>query len=118
MTNIFLYLAGGLTVFIAIVHGYLGATQVVGPSTAPTPEAKRILHAIMFLSAVYCFVGGALLLATPFLFEGGLRQGVVYTVAAMLLTGAMGNMWSTRAKHFGGYFLLVVSGLAIAGAAA
>lgn len=117
MANIFLYLAGTLTVLIAIVHGYLGAVQVVGPSTAPSPEAKRILHAIMFLSAVYWFVGGAVLIAAPHLFDGSARQGVVYTVVAMLVTGAVGNMWSTRAKHFGGYVLLVVSGLAVAGAA-
>ena len=116
MSNIFLYLAGGFSVFIAIVHGYLGATSVVGPSTAPSVQAKRILHAIMFLSAVYWFIGGLVLIAAPHLFEGETRKWVVFTVAAMLLTGALGNMWGTRAKHFGGYFLLFVTGLAIAGA--
>ncbi|MEL7109201.1 MAG: hypothetical protein AAGL99_08035 [Pseudomonadota bacterium] len=116
MANILLYIAGGLTIGIAIVHGYIGATQVVGPSTAPTQAVKRILHAIMFLSAVYWFVGGVVLVAAPFLFEGETRQWVVYVIAAMLMTGALGNMWSTRAKHFGGYFLLIVSGLALAGA--
>lgn len=116
MANIFLYVAGTLTIAIAIVHGYIGATKVVGPSTAPTPAAKRILHAIMFLSALYWFIGGAVLVATPFLFEGETRTWVVYVVAAMLVTGALGNMWGTRAKHFGGYFLLIVSGLALAGA--
>lgn len=116
MDDILLYLAGGLTIMIAIIHGYLGATKVVGPSTAPNPAAKRILHAIMFLSAVYWFAGGVLLIAAPTLFEGEVRKWVVYGVAAMLTTGALGNMWSTRAKHFGGYFLLLVSGLAMFGA--
>ena len=116
MENIALYLAGILTVVIAIIHGYLGATKVVGPSTAPNPAAKRILHAIMFLSAVYWFVGGVLLIAAPTLFEGEVRKWVVYGGAAMLVTGALGNMWGTRAKHFGGYFLLLVSGLAALGA--
>ena len=116
MTNIFLYVAGTFTILISAAHGVLGATQVVGPSTAPSNAAKRILHAIMFLSAVYWCVGGAVLLAAPHLFEGDVRRWVVYIVAAMLLTGALGNMWATRAKHFGGYFLLVVTGLAIAGA--
>ena len=105
MTDIFLYLAGGLTVFIAIIHGYLGTTQVVGPSTAPTVAAKRILHAIMFLSAVYWFIGGLILIAAPHVFEGEVRRWVVYTIVAMLLSGAFGNMRSTRGKHFGGYFL-------------
>jgi len=116
MANLFLYIAGALTLAIAIIHGYLGATKVVGPSTAPNPSTKRILHAIMFLSAVYWFFGGLVLLATPVLFEGVGRQGATYVVTAMLISGALGNMWATRGKHFGGYFLLVVSGLAIAGA--
>ena len=115
MADFFLYGAGGLTVLIAIVHGYLGATDVVGPSTTPSPQAKRILHAIMFLSAVYWFIAGAILMAAPHLFEGEVRKWVVWTAVAMLLTGAFGNMWATRAKHFGGYFLLIVSALAFAG---
>lgn len=116
MSNILLYTAGTLTILISIIHGYLGGAKVVQPSTAPTPEAKRILHAIMFLSAVYWFVGGVVLIAAPHLFEGDVRRWTVYAIAAMLASGAIGNIWSTRAKHFGGYFLLVVTGLTIAGA--
>lgn len=114
--DIFLYIAGTLTVLISIVHGYLGATVVVGPSTAPSVDAKRILHAIMFLSAVYWFIGGLILIAAPHVFDGEVRRWVVYTIVAMLLSGAFGNMWGTRGKHFGGYFLLVVSAFAFAGA--
>ena len=116
MNDILLYLAGSLTVSIASFHGYLGATKVVSPTTAPSSSAKRILHAIMFLSAVYWFVGGVLLMVAPALFEGEIRKWVVYGVAAMLTTGAFGNMWGTRGKHFGGYFLLLGSGLAVFGA--
>jgi hypothetical protein len=116
MADILLYTAGGLTLLIAVAHGYIGATRVVAPSKAPTPEAKRILHAIMFLSAVYWFIGGAVLIAAPHLFEGDVRKWVVYVVAAMLLSGALGNMWGTKGRHFGGYFLLLVTGMAVAGA--
>ena len=114
--DIYLYIAGTLTVLISIVHGFLGATAVVGPSTAPSDEAKRILHAIMFLSAVYWFIGGLALIAAPHMFDGEVRRWIVYTIVAMLLSGAIGNMWGTRGKHFGGYFLLGVSALAFAGA--
>ena len=55
-------------------------------------------------------------MVAPALFEGEIRKWVVYGVAAMLTTGAFGNMWGTRGKHFGGYFLLLVSGLAVFGA--
>ncbi len=114
--DILLYIAGGFTIMISLAHGYIGAVKVVEPSKTPTEDAKRILHAIMFLSAVYWFIGGAALIAAPHLFDGEVRRWVVYMVAAMLLTGALGNMWGTRARHFGGYFLLIVTGLAIAGA--
>ena len=116
MADMLLYVAGGLTVLIAIAHGYLGATAVVGPSQAPNAAAKRILHAIMFLSAVYWLVGGLVLIAAPVLFDGETRKWVVYVIAAMLLSGALGNLWGMRARHFGGYFLLIVSALAAAGA--
>ena len=116
MADIFLYAAGGLTLAIAVAHGYLGAVHVVGPSQAPNPEAKRILHAIMFLSAVYWFVGGAILIAAPHVLDGEVRTWVVYAIAAMLASGALGNLWGMRARHFGGYALLVVSALAVTGA--
>ncbi len=116
MSNILLYAAGGLTLVIAIIHGYLGGVKVVAPSKAPNPSAKRILHAIMFLSAVYWFVGGAVLIAVPHLFDGETRKWVVFTIAAMLLSGALGNLWGMRGRHFGGYLLLLVSSLAVVGA--
>lgn len=116
MADLLLYVAGGLTVLIAVAHGYLGATAVVGPSRAPNAAAKRILHAIMFLSAVYWLVGGLVLIAAPGLFDGETRKWVVYVVAAMLLSGAFGNLWGMRGKHFGGYALLAVSAIALAGA--
>ncbi len=116
MPDIFLYIAGTLAMLVAVVHGYIGGVKVVQPSTAPSAAAKRILHAIMFLSAVYWFIAGAVLVAAPHLFEGETRRWVVYACAAMLGSGALANMWGTRAKHFGGYALLLITGLALAGA--
>jgi len=116
LPDIFLYTAGGLTMLIAVIHGYLGATKIVKPSTAPNASAKRILHAIMFLSAVYWFVAGAVLAAAPHLFSGEVRQWTVYACAAMLGLGALGNIWGMRGRHFGGYLLALVTALALLGA--
>lgn len=116
MTDIFLYAAGGLAMLVAVVHGWLGGAKVVEPSTAPNAAAKRILHAIMFLSAVYWLVAGAVLLATPHLLGGEARQWTVYACAAMLGAGALGNIWATRARHFGGYLLALITALALLGA--
>ncbi len=115
MSNMLLYIAGTSAMLVAIVHGYIGANKVVGPSIAPSPQAKRILHAIMFLSAVYWFVAGGILVAVPHLFEGETRRWVIYVCSAVLGSGALGNMWGTRFKHFGGYLLGVITVLAIAG---
>jgi hypothetical protein len=116
MQDILLYIAGAGGMIVAVVHGLIGARKVVGPTKAPSASAKRILHAIMFLSAVYWFVAGAVLASAPHLFTGEVRKWTVYVCAAMLLSGALGNMWGTRGRHFGGYLLLVISILAFLGA--
>ena len=116
MADIFLYISGGLAMCVAIIHGWLGAVKVVGPATTPRPSSKRILHAIMFLSAVYWFVAGAIILAAPHFMSGEVRRWVVYGCAAMLLSGAFGNLWGMRGKHFGGYALLIIAALGFAGA--
>lgn len=116
MADGFLYAAGIGAMFVAMIHGWLGATKVVGPAQTPHPSSKRILHALMFLSAVYWFVAGLALFLTPSRFEDPVRTGVVYVCAAMLFSGALGNIWGMRGKHFGGYLLLVISALAMAGA--
>lgn len=114
MADVALYMSGGLTLFVAIAHGWLGAAKIVGPAQA-APAAKRILHAIMFLSAVYWFVAGGLLLATPIYFAGDTRYWVVIGCVAMLGSGGLGNIWAMRGRHFGGYALLLICALALFG---
>ncbi|MEP3889840.1 MAG: hypothetical protein ABJN69_05185 [Hellea sp.] len=116
MADIFLYISGGLAMCVAIVHGWLGATKVVGPAATPHPSSKRILHAIMFLSAIYWFVAGGVIMTAPHVLSGEVRRWAVYACAAMLLLGALGNLWGMRGKHFGGYALLVIAVLGFAGA--
>lgn len=108
-------MAGGGAMAVAIVHVMIGQ-KIITPLDVPRESSKRILHALMFLSGVYWFVAGGVLALTPTFLSGEVRQWTVYACAAMLLSGALGNMWGTRGKHFGGYLLLVISGFALAGA--
>lgn len=114
IADLALYLAGALTLLVSLAHGWLGATKIVGPAQA-APSAKRILHAIMFLSAVYWFAAGLLLLATPSQFTGDVRCWVVIGCVLMLGGGGIGNVWAMRGRHFGGYALLVICAVALLG---
>lgn len=116
MSDTLLYLSGGLGVVISIAHGYLGQTKVVRPVVASTAAAKRVLGAIMFLSAVYWFAASVLLLATPNYVPEAARTVIVYGAAAVFLSGCLGNLWATRGRHFGWMLLVLATVLAIAGA--
>ncbi|MEM9169782.1 MAG: hypothetical protein AAGC56_09015 [Pseudomonadota bacterium] len=116
MDDLFLYLSGGLGVTVSIVHGYLGETRIVRPVVASSAAAKRVLSAIMFLSAVYWFCAGALVLSAPTFFPGATRSVIAFTAAGIFLSGALGNFWATRGRHFGWALLALCCGLAIAGA--
>ncbi|MEO0398361.1 MAG: hypothetical protein AAF224_02935 [Pseudomonadota bacterium] len=116
MQDIFLYGAGLLGIIISVAHGYIGEVRVVRPVRASTTQAKRVLHAIMFLSAVYWFAASALLLITPLLLSDAQRPFVVYGVALVFVSGCLGNLWATRGGHFGWILLAAAAALAIAGA--
>ncbi|MEO1731728.1 MAG: hypothetical protein AAFR64_13465 [Pseudomonadota bacterium] len=116
MHNGLLYAAGLLGVVISLIHGYLGEKLVVGPSKAPTLRAKRVMRAIMFLSALYWFAAGALLLATPDFLAPSQRALAVIVAAFLFATGSLSNLWATRGGHIGWALLAFATGLAVAGA--
>ncbi|MEM6627687.1 MAG: hypothetical protein AAF719_13390 [Pseudomonadota bacterium] len=116
MQDAYLYAAGTLGIVISIVHGFLGETKIVAPSQAPASQAKRVMRAIMFISAVYWFAGGLVLLLTPAVLTEAQRPLAVYGAAFLFLTGSLGNFWATKGRHFGWMLLAVAGGLAVAGA--
>lgn len=116
MSTLFLVTAGTLGLFISVIHGYLGETRVVGALQEAPVSAKRILQAIMFLSAVYWFLGAALLVAAPYLLAPESRVVVGGGVGALFLSGAIGNFWATRGRHFGWMLLAIATLLAWLGA--
>jgi len=115
MSTLLIVAAGVLGMAIAIVHGMLGARKIVAPIADIAPPHKRILHAIMFLSAVYWFAGGAALAAAPLYFDGEQKRLAVIVVSAIYASGAAANFWATRGRHFGWMLLALATGLAVAG---
>jgi len=112
MKDTSIVIAGVMGMIIAIVHGYLGATTIIGPIENIHPAAKRILHGVFFLSAVYWFVGGAILAAAPFYLSVEARLICALVVAAMFLSGAIINFWATQGTHFGWALLTIAAVLA------
>ncbi|MGI9422902.1 MAG: hypothetical protein ACR2PA_06890, partial [Hyphomicrobiaceae bacterium] len=116
MSSVSIVIAGCLGMCIAVIHGYLGETKVVRPAQGIPVTSKRVLHAVMFLSAIYWFVGGALLATGP-LFLTASEQGLAaLIVGTMFLTGAVGNFWATKGRHFGWILLTCALVLAWSGA--
>lgn len=116
MSDILLMTAGTLGLVISLVHGYLGETRVIAPINHASATTKRLLQAIMFLSAVYWFLGAALLLAAPYLLAPESRIWIGAGAGALFLSGAIGNFWATRGRHFGWMLLTLATLLAWLGA--
>jgi hypothetical protein len=116
MNDVLTVSAGGLGMLIAVVHGYLGETQVVRPISGAPASAKRVLQAIMFFSALYWFVAGAILAASPFYLTGNDRRVAAMVACMIYLTAAAGNFWALRGRHFGWILLSAASALAWLGA--
>jgi len=109
MKDIFLVIGGCLGMVVAVLHGYLGETRIVGPIQNSPACAKRVIQAIMFLSAVYWFVGGAVLALTPFFQGAGDRRLSALIVGALYISGAAANIWATRGRHFGWGLLTITT---------
>ncbi len=104
-------MAGVLGMLCAIAHGYLGETKVVRPVQNIPASAKRVLQAIMFLSAVYWFVAGAAAAASPFLTAHD-RRLALFIAGAIYFSSAAANFWATRGRHFGWVALSAAAALA------
>ena len=104
MNDISIIAGGCLGMLVAVVHGYLGATKIIHPIKGIHPSAKRILHGIFFLSAVYWFIGGAVLVSAPFYLESDARYFAVLLVGLLYFSGAVVNFWGTRGRHFGWFY--------------
>ncbi|MEL6792241.1 MAG: hypothetical protein AAFU55_02650 [Pseudomonadota bacterium] len=119
MTEIALQIAGLSGAGIAVVHAWLGDARVVTPfrSGAPDP-AFRVMRAIMALSGLYWLALGCALIAAPYFASEAELRVLALVAAFAYATGAIGNAWAMRGRHFGAYLLLAPTTLALYGALA
>jgi hypothetical protein len=103
--------AGGLGMLCAILHGYLGETRVIRPVKDIPAPARRVLQAVMFLSAVYWFVPGAILAASPLLTAHD-RELALFIAGGIYGSAAAANFWAMRGRHFGWLLLGAAAALA------
>jgi hypothetical protein len=104
-------MAGGLGMLCAVIHGYRGETRVVRPIKDIPKSAKRVLQAIMFLSAVYWFAAGAAAAASPFLTAHD-RWLALAIAGAIYFSSAAANFWAMRGRHFGWVLLSAAATMA------
>jgi hypothetical protein len=111
MSDALSVMAGGLGMLCAVIHGYLGETKVVRPVKDISASAKRVLQAIMFLSAVYWFAAGTAAAASPFLTAHD-RWLALFVAGAIYSSSAAANFWAMRGRHFGWVMLAIAATLA------
>jgi hypothetical protein len=104
-------IAGGLGMLCAVLHGYLGERTVIHPVKDIPSSSRRVLQAIMFLSAVYWFAAGAILAASPFLTAHD-RKLALFIAVAIYGSAAAANFWAMRGRHFGWLMLSAATALA------
>ncbi len=111
--------AGGLGVAAALIHGWLGDSRIVAPLAAAAPGFRfRTLRAVWFLSALYWFAPGALLLAAPFALDAPVARALALAAAFAYAAGAAANAWAFRLRHFGAAILGLAAALSAAAALA
>ncbi len=111
LTDTLLVAGGSLGIFVSFVHGFIGETKVARLATHPQISSKRVIHALIFLSAVYWFLGGTLIVAAPFLLDKSATLLSAIIVCTMYGTGAAGNFWATKGNHIGWVLLAIATAL-------
>lgn len=109
--------AGTLCVGVAVVHGWLGETRLIGPASFPNREARQLVSAIWQLSTAIWIACGLVIAASPWLFEARTRSLGIFIACLPLLWGVVANAWITRGRHPGWKALGLAVALALVGAA-
>ena len=115
MRDMALEIAGGLAILAALVHGVLGETKVLPRAQTEPPWVRRLVRAVWHCGAVAWIGGGVLLIAAPSFGSDRARSWIVFVLAAVYGSAAIGNAVATRGRHFGWMVLAAVVILTLAG---
>ena len=118
MNDTLIIIAGVIGVSVAIVHGVLLQKLMIKPLLQSTygkempASSQKLIPLLLHFSTIFWFVGGVLLIASPFMFNQ--EQGLMISlgVCSFYIVGAIGNFWGTNGKH-PGWVLLAISVLLI-----
>jgi F0F1-type ATP synthase membrane subunit c/vacuolar-type H+-ATPase subunit K len=107
--------AGLACIVAALIHGYLGQKRLIAPAKFPNRQAKALVGVIWQFSTAIWAVCGAIIGASPWLFDDHTRQAAVLGTCLPLAWGIIGNAWITRGQHFGWKMLATIVSAAILG---
>ncbi|MEG3176836.1 hypothetical protein U1872_11400 [Sphingomonas sp. RB3P16] len=107
--------AGVACIVAALIHGYLGQTRLIAPAKFPGGQAKALVNVIWQFSTAIWAVCGAIIAASPWLFDDHARPVAVLCACLPLAWGIVGNAWITRGRHFGWKMFAAIVSVAIVG---
>lgn len=96
-----LAVSGLLCIVMACVHGYLGETRLIAPTTFADPQAKAFISAIWQFSTVIWIAAGVVIAAAPWLFADRQRALGIGLACLPLIYGIVANAWITNGQHLG-----------------
>jgi hypothetical protein len=115
MSDILVQAAGVLAIAVALLHEYLGETKFFAKVPIAPARAQRLARAVWLCSTVAWIAFGALLILVPMMDSHMARISIIAASVVVYASGAIGNAWATRGRHYGWAVLSVVIGLAVAG---
>lgn len=85
MSDFHLIVAGSLGIIASLFHNYIGYKEIVGKANTTSRAAKRLLHAIWFLSGVYWFLASLALILIPYYVEDTLLRKIFILISIVIL---------------------------------
>lgn len=114
MRDISLQIAGALAVITALIHAYLGETQVFARCRISPPRTALLLRVVWQAGAIGWLSLGVLLIAAPGL-DLAARRLVIGASVVNFGFASLANAWVLRFRHFGWAPLAMVVGFSLAG---
>src|SRR5215472_6706528 len=109
MRDFLLYVAGWLSMTTALVHSWVGETDVFARVRIEPERLRSLIRLIWHCSAVAWAGIGILLSAAPKMGSQA-RASIIGSAIGIYGFAAIANAWGTRGKHFGWLALLVIVG--------
>lgn len=108
MRQLLVQFAGGLAIFVAIVHAIISETRVFASATLEPPHWRRLIHLVWHVSTFDWITYGILLIAATMLMSGSALTGVTLGGVAIYGFAAAGNAIAVRGRLHPGWILMSI----------